>query len=211
MPQMQGIFMAAVYKDATFEASDAKKRVYDELFSPLIKSAATAALQQWDKFIPNAVKQLERRFRFEPMNPPAPMPAPKTSQFRRADAEDFFGAMRNDVDIECVADWMTYQQKWPSIPSAMKGLGIGKFWTDPDVITFIFGKPDAAEQLRKYATWWADRPTSSVAVERTFGIMRTMEGKQRLRLLASSVSTELKAKVNSWIVDIVVDHVSATI
>ena len=41
--------------------------------------------------------------------------------------------------------------------------------------------------------------------------MRTMEGKQRLRLLASSVSTELKAKVNSWIVDIVVDHVSATI
>ena len=108
MPQMQGIFMAAVYKDATFEASDAKKRVYDELFSPLIKSAATAALQQWDKFIPDAVKQLERRFRFEPMNPPAPMPAPKTSQFRRADAEDFFGAMRNDVDIECVADWMTY-------------------------------------------------------------------------------------------------------
>ena len=142
------------------------------MFNPLVMKAAKEALEQWDKFIPEAMENLVRRFRFEPMTPPPAMPAPKTAQYRSADAADFFGGWTGAIDVECIADWAIYREKWPSIPDRMKALGIGKFWNDPEVVKCIFGLPDAAVQLRKFATWWADQPTSSVAVERAFGIMR---------------------------------------
>ena len=129
------------------------------------------------------------------------MPQPKTALYRANDAADFFGGPPGAIDLECIGDWQTYVQKWPSIPATMKALGIGKFWSDPAVSKLIFGLPDAAKQLRSYALWWADMPTSTVSVERTFGIMRTMESQQRLSLSAEAVDIELKAKMNSWIVD----------
>jgi len=158
--------------------------------------AAAAALKQCDKFIPNALHELERRFRFEPQNQPPPMPAPKTALISAADVIDFFGALPSDVDLECIADWRKYIAKWPTIPDRMKKMGIGMFWNDPEVIQFIFCSADA-QQLRKYATWWGDRPTLSVAVERAFGIMRSMEGQQRLHLSDEAADIELRAKVNS--------------
>ena len=173
--------------------------------------AAKEALEQWDKFIPEAMENLVRRFRFETMTPPPAMPAPKTAQYRSADAADFFGGWTGAIDVECIADWAIYREKWPSIPDRMKALGIGKFWNDPEVVKFIFGSPDAVVQLRKFATWWADQPTSSVAVERAFGIMRAMEGKQRMRLSEENADHELQARVNGWIVDGIVERVSATV
>ena len=108
-----------------------------------------------------------------------------------------------------LTDWDIYVEAWPTIPAAIKKLGIGPFWDHPDVLNIFPDK--TAAKLRRYAKWWGSRPTSSVAMERVFSIMRSMEGSQRHALSREMISFELKTKCNSWIAERVWKRAAATL
>ena len=51
--------------------------------------------------------------------------------------------------------------------------------------------------------WYATFPTSNVASERAFGVVRGLEDDQRRRANEETVSIETLARCNSWVVDLV--------
>ncbi len=44
-------------------------------------------------------------------------------------------------------------------------------------------------------------PTSSVAAERTFGIMRTLETATRMAMSKQTLQNELRRRVNKWLIE----------
>jgi len=127
----------------------------------------------------------------------------------------FFGAIPGTIDLEVIGHWRLYVSEWIKLPTTLKDLGIGPFWNHPDLLRIFPGgsiegadHSKVAKQLRAFAMWHADKPTSNVATERAFGIMRAMEGKQRARYSDDGVNLELQAKVNSWMVDEIVQPIA---
>ena len=51
--------------------------------------------------------------------------------------------------------------------------------------------------------WYATLPTSNVASERVFGVVRGLEDDQRRRASEETVTIETLARCNSWLVDVV--------
>jgi hypothetical protein len=78
---------------------------------------------------------------------------------------------------------------------------MGKFWDDPEVHAWFPAK--AASQLVRLGRWYATLPTSNVASERVFGVLRGLEDDQRLRASEETVTIETLARCNSWLVDVV--------
>ena len=215
---MQTVVLSRVFSGCSFEVTDAEKAVYMKKYVPLIQHAAQSALVQWDKYIPEALAALRHRFLFDPKVKPLPMPAPKGLGYVEADVADFFGAIPGTIDLEVIGHWKLYASAWDTLPTKLKELGIGPFWNDPDVLRIFPGGSiegadlsKVAKQLRAFAMWHADKPTSNVATERAFGIMRAMEGKQRARYSDGGVNLELQAKVNSWMVDEIVKPIAASL
>ena len=198
---LHNIPFQAIFAKAAFSCSVTEQTRYVDKFSPIIVAACTDALAKFDELVPKAMEQLVHRLRYEPTNQPKPFPAvPKRGLGHRYDADDvrsFFGAAPGDIDLEIISDWNIYVEKWPSIPDKIKNLGIGPFWEHAEVLELFPDKK--AERLRRYAHWWGAQPTSSVAMERVYAIMRSMEGSQRMTLSREKVNLELKIKCNPWI------------
>ena len=213
MPAMHNIPFQTIFAKAAFSCSAAEQARYVDKFSPIIVAACTDALAKFDVLVPKAIDQLVHRLRYEPTNPPKPFPAvPKRGLGHRFDADDvrsFFGTVPGDVDLEVMDDWSIYVEKWPSIPDKIKNLGIGPFWEHPEVLELFPDKK--AEKLRRYAHWWGAQPTSSVAMERVFAIMRSMEGSQRMALSREKINLELKIKCNPWIAERVLKRTAAAL
>ena len=66
------------------------------------------------------------------------------------------------------------------------------------------------KHLVKYALWYADRPTSSVAVERAFGVLRAMEHMTRMGMHDEMVELSFMSRVNSWVVDRILHNIAGT-
>ena len=58
-------------------------------------------------------------------------------------------------------------------------------------------------QLVRLGRWYATLPTSNVASERVFGVVRGLEDDQRRRAGEETVTIETLARCNSWLVDVV--------
>jgi len=83
-------------------------------------------------------------------------------------------------------------------------MGISKFWNSKAIKELY---PD----LCVIAQWYADMPSSSVAAERVFATMRSMEGDLRARMTRKTVVMELMARVNRWMVtDLLCAELEAT-
>ena len=63
--------------------------------------------------------------------------------------------------------------------------------------------PQAASQLVRLGRWYATLPTSNVASERVFGVVRGLEDDQRRSASEETVTIETLARCNSWLVDVV--------
>ena len=208
-PYMQGVVLSAALKDCSFTFSAAEEAAALATYAPLIKEACDKALAQWDKFIPEAVEALTHRLRFDPKRKPTPLPVPKDGlQYRAPDVAAFFGAIPGHTDVECIAEWNEYVAIWDSFPAALKDLGISCFWQDDRVLSRLANK---GKHLAKYAVWYADRPTSSVAVERAFGVLRAMEQMTRLGMHDEMVELSFKSRVNSWVVDRILHNIADNI
>ena len=144
---------------------------------------------------------------YEPKRAPPPMPAPKrNAQYDAGDVAAFLGATDPACNVlQIILDYRKYSAAWPTIPQGTKDLGIGKFWCDPTVLA-IFGDSRA---LVDVALWYATRATSSVAVERVFGVMRNMESDLNHRLSDESINVEMLARCNGWIVERALARISA--
>ena len=65
------------------------------------------------------------------------------------------------------------------------------------------GTTKAASQLVRLGRWYATLPTSNVASERVFGVVRGLEDDQRRSASEETVTIETLARCNSWLVDVV--------
>lgn len=203
------IIFQTIFSQCSFSASVAEKSAIIAKFENLISDACSSGLKKYHELIPKAVTELEHRLRYEPMLKPAPFPAPVRARYDADDVTRFFGALPGDVDHEVIDDWSLLYDKWNSIPEEIKKLGIGPFWDHPDVLKIFPDKK--AEKLRRYAKWWGSRPTSSVAMERVFAIMRSMEGPQRMALSRDMIRFEMKRKCNPWIADRITERIASTL
>ena len=77
--------------------------------------------------------------------------------------------------------------------AADKAVNMGKFW-------FEMGETKYGT-LRELGMWWAEVPSSSVAVERAFAFMRTVQDKDRYSMKEESFRAEMAFKVNGWLLD----------
>ena len=207
--QKHNIVFQHIFNECSFELSEAEKRAYVDKFSDDISKACTVALAKYEELIPKALRELEHRLRYEPMLKPVAFPAPVRARYDADDVVRFFGAVPGDVDLEVIEDWEHYVEKWESIPLEIKKLGIGPFWDNPYVKSLFRDKK--ADKLRRYAKWWGSRPTSSVAMERIFSIMRSMEGSQRMALSREMIRFELKVKCNRWIAERVYNRTASSL
>ncbi len=170
--------------------------------APLIKEACDKALARWDKFIPGGA--LTHRLRLSPKRK-QPLPVPKVGlQYRAPDVAAFFGAIPGHTDVECITEWNEFVAIWDSLPTALKDLGIARFWQD-DRVLFHLKKAST-----KYTVWYADRPTSSVAVERAFGVLRAIEQMTRLGMHDEMVELSFRSRVKSWVVDRILHNIAGT-
>jgi len=55
--------------------------------------------------------------------------------------------------------------------------------------------------LTQAALWWSCICLSSIAAERTFGIARLVDSTQRGRLSWAAFTTNLKFRVNAWVIE----------
>lgn len=191
---MQGVVLARVFEHGMTDFTDDEQAQLISKYSDVVRTAAASALAQYDKFIPGALDSLRHRLRFHPgVMPTMITPAPGKN-IDATDLEAFFGMAKGAVTLQVASEWRKYVREWPGMTDGGKARSAAVFWAAPDIIA-------AYPSLAKLGRWYADMPTSSVAAERAFGVMRAMESKLRCRMDADTVERELMMKVNSWVVD----------
>ena len=191
---MQGMLLTTVFKKMTGKFGKPAELALRAKYNPLVRAAAKAALAKYDEYIPRALNDLAHTLRFHPARTPQPIPIPEDDDDFQIDSkfvEDHFGTVRGGARATLVVAWNRYCDGYGKLPPAVKALSTGKFWIDPAVKALV-----RDEQLCNLGVWHGNKPTSNVACERTFGIMRTMEGPTRGALTEKSIRQELMAKVN---------------
>jgi hypothetical protein len=184
------------YKDLTEDEKDAALDVY----APLIKAGAEGALKVFTERVEPALVRLAHRWRFDPKREPQEVPV-AGAQLKASDLEGFFGVARGQFNLGLEEEWDLYRSKWPTMSQRLKRLGMGRFWEDAEVHGWFPTK--AASQLVRLGRWYATLPTSNVASERVFGVVRGLEDDQRRRANEETVTKETLARCNSWLVDVV--------
>ena len=194
-PGFQSAVLGTAFGTIHKDFSAAEKLVLTAKYVPLIAKAAADALAQYDATVPVALAKLEHRLRFEPRLQPQPFEVAAGTQLDIELAQRFFGALPDWFTLQVVVSWNDYVEAWPTIDNSLKRLGAGLFWNQPRIIS-QFGV-----ELCKLGSWYSDHPTSNLACERFFGILRGTETPQRLSMSELAVKQELMAKNNSWILD----------
>jgi hypothetical protein len=184
------------YKDLTEQEQEAALEEY----APKIKAGAEAALKVFTERVEPALARLDHRWRFDPRREPLEVPI-AGAQMKGSDLERFFGVAKGQYDLGLESEWEIYRGKWRNMDVRLKGLGVGRFWADPVVQGWFPAK--AASQLVRLGRWYATVPTSNVASERAFGVVRGLEDDQRARASEATVTIETLARCNGWLVDMV--------
>ena len=66
----------------------------------------------------------------------------------------------------------------------------------PTAGAFWKSKSKIWPELSQVGMWWAEYPTSSIAAERGFGMMRVMESAQRMSMKEPNFKAELSFRIN---------------
>jgi hypothetical protein len=167
----------------------AELKVIKAAYVDKIKLAAKAAMDSYKKHITPALDQLLMRFRLDPRNEPDAFPEGQAAA-ETASIRSFFHCLEAEASFTLVAEYTTYRDAWPSIPAAEKRLSMSEFWKCKRLNWPL---------LSKLGMWYAERLTSSIAAERTFGIMRGIESHNRMSMVEETFQAELSFKVNGWV------------
>ena len=150
-------------------------------FGPQVHNVAVAALAMFEKHIDPAVETLTYRFRFCPRNEPA------NKDINLLDA-DFFGCGKGALSVGLIGEWRRYVAEWATLtPAARRELKSYAYWN---------GKRAVWPELSRLALFWTTFPTSSIAAERTFGVLRHVQSPLRGSQLPATVRREVMFRVN---------------
>jgi hypothetical protein len=181
-----------------------------------VEAAAKAAVLKYDKHVPPAMAKLQRRFRFDPRNTPEDAPT-------LASMKNFFGCLPSLVGNPLLNEYKDYVKehaKLPrkvvrrALPSVVEGHAAEMEDVEVvDVIPAAFwaSKRKVWPRLAVIARYWQEFPTSSIAVERVFGMMRTMETALMNRRSNETFTDELIFRCNGWVLDNLMTQKQASI
>lgn len=159
-----------------------------------MRAAATAALKVFGKHVDPALEMITHRFMYDHHFEPPPMPAslPPTATERREFLRGFLGFTKDSIASDAMGEYVAYCNEWPSLPAADSTLAAAEFWHKKEAVW---------PTLSKIASWWCEMPTSSVAVERMFGIMRSFATPTRASMKEPTFQAEWLFRVNRRLVE----------
>ena len=178
-PGLQSIVMDRVYERSSYFFSPQERADLLDKYKSPIKAAAEDAIRVYDKYIPELRTFVRHRLRFEPSRQPDDFPMPEgDEQINATQVANFFGVAEGKVSVALV-----------TLPCA-------KFWAHNDVKAWFDGP-----QLSTLGAWYAEIPITNVPSERVFAIMRSCEGHLRHNLTEDSMTEEVSAKCNDWVLE----------
>jgi hypothetical protein len=159
-----------------------------------MRAAAAAALKAFDKHVQPALRMVKHRFMYDHHHIPPPLPAdlPPTADERRECLRRLLGFNKESSATTIMGEYTAYCAAWPALSAADKALPAAEFW---------HSKKDIWPTLAKVASWWCEVPTSSVAVERMFALMRGFVRSNRASMKESTFEAEWLFRVNRRLVD----------
>jgi hypothetical protein len=160
-----------------------KKRV-----ATSVEASSKAALEKYDKHVPSYLEVTGRKFMYDPRREPR---APQLGQLYN---REYFGCLPSAFGLKLVSEWKTYIGAWQTIPEAHKRAGATAFWQMASTVS-------AYPTLAPVARWWSQLCLSSVAIERKFGVMRTLEEDLRMSMSLQTFKAVMMAACNRPIIE----------
>ena len=157
------------------------------MFTNKVINAAKAGYAKFLTHTSIACDLLQQRFRFDQRRHPVPLDLEPFDELSPETIKKFFGCLKEDAGFRLVKEYDDYVATYPLLTIEEKSMSPSQFWKS---------KLDKYKILSKLGMWWAEVPTSSVAIERVFGVMRAMEDPQRCNLTVDNFKAELFFKIN---------------
>ena len=164
-------------------------------FAAPVMNAAKASMLSYEKHIVPAAALLERRFRFDVRRGPGP----RNDTGVYSNTKDFYGCFPEQYGVQMDVEWTSYVNEWWS-KSARDPEG-----DEEDHPKFYWAKMRNYEywksktlwnKLRPVALYWIEVPTSSISVERTFGLGRIIDVPQRRSMTWEAFRHELSFRLH---------------
>ena len=159
-------------------------------YSAMVISALHLGMLKFQKHVDVAIGMLRRRFAFDPRNSPPEFIAPRGSMSMRDSIQGFFGCLPEEATHALIVEYAMYREAHVSMLMKQKEVSMSEFWNTMQ---------KRFPMLSKVGLFWAEMPTSSVAMERGFGVLRSMCTAQRMGMKEETIKAELMFRINSWI------------
>lgn len=164
------------------DASAVKSRVKGQ-----VRSMAGALLLNYDKHWVPFMVVTGKKFMYDNRRQPE---VPADDKYNR----EFFGCLPQDYGMPIVSQWIDFVNCWPHMADSDKKKGAKTFWA-------MEGVKNKYPLLAKLGLYYSTIPLSSVAAERAFGVMRTLESPQRMSMDATTFKSIFLAAGNKWLVE----------
>lgn len=196
--------VSAVLSAYHIEFDSGEKAALRTRLTGLAMAAAKAAASAFEKHVEPALIALKQRLRFDPAVQPQPYDHPPAASAAAADYDEdqehpdiaymreWFGCTADKAVPALLVQWGRYVRDWSTISEADRKLSPAKFWQQ-------YQKRYA--EVADLGLWWSQVPTSAVAAERVFGIMRAMEMPNRFRMKPAAFQAEMCVRANYWLAE----------
>lgn len=157
-----------------------------------VRHAAEDGMKMYDKHVTPAMEVCKYRFVYNPVNKPPALPSlPASVAGSMALLKPFLGFDGGSSAFDVMTEYEAYRSSWAPLADGPPPCP-AQFWAD---------KAAVWPTLSKIAGWWVEVPTSSVAVERMFGIMRAIAQPLRASMGEEAFEAEWLFRVNRDIVE----------
>jgi hypothetical protein len=192
-----------LWNEMTVEFDVAERKAVMDRYSPLIKRACADGVEKYDNFIPKALQMLRHRLRWDPSVKPEKISSSISGSIEKL--SEFFGTYPDAYHGALLRHWNEYADLWVTLPEKLKALPAIDFWKS-DKMHDLF-----SDDFVALGQWYANMPSSNVAAEGVYGVMRSIESDQRFSLKQEGLSEELKGKVNGWLLDPLLESAAASL
>lgn len=158
-----------------------------------VKAAATAALNLFTKHLDPAMEVMQLRFMYCPAHEPPPLPAlPAVAAERKLALSKFLGFDERTDPFSAKGEYETYRSSWSGLSVSERAMKPALFWVS---------KKEVYPALSRLGMWWSEVPSSSVAVERMFAVMRAIARPNRASMKEPAFEAEWLFRVNADLVN----------
>jgi hypothetical protein len=166
-----------------------KIKEINHMYIPVITDSGARSMALYDKHVKAALEQLRKTSMYHPACEP---PALQTSDDLNVVANTL-GCLARRCDLALIQEYFSYRISRGFLSAEDQALG-HFFWYKPEVIAKYPG-------LSRIGQWYGQLPTSPVALERFFDILRTMESHQRMPMEREAFVLELMLRSNKFVLE----------